>query len=132
MAGKRILIVDGDPDSRLVYRILLQHHGYIVDEAVDGGEAERRLAATGYDVVVTELTLRSLDGHALIERLRVHSPELCLIVLTARSLEEDRRRAQAAGCARYLVKPLEPQQLLCEIRALTDPAAAASGARPGE
>jgi DNA-binding response OmpR family regulator len=120
VVAKRILIVDGDADSRTVYRILLQHHGYEVDEVEDGSEAVHRLERSRYDVVIMELSLRALDGHALLERVRRHSSELCVIVLTARGLQEDRVRAEAAGCSRYLMKPLEPQQLLCEVTELTD------------
>jgi DNA-binding response OmpR family regulator len=120
MSVQRVLIVDGDSDSRAVYRILLQHHGFEVVEAADGAVALHAVAAAPIDVVVMELTLRRLDGHALLERLVAESPGLRVVVLTARALEADRLRAERAGCMRYLTKPLEPQALLRQVRELLD------------
>lgn len=118
MGAKRILIVDGDRDSRAVYRIMLEYQGFEVVEAADVPAALERLAAVSFDVVVTELTLRDRDGHEFVASLRQERPELCVVVLTARALQEDRERALAAGCALYLTKPLEPQQLVQEVGGL--------------
>lgn len=118
VGAKRILIVDGDGDSRAVYRIMLEYRGFEVVEAADVLAALDRLAAVSFDVVVTELTLRDRDGHEFVASLRQQRPEVCVVVLTARALQEDRTRALAAGCARYLTKPLEPQQLVQEIGGL--------------
>jgi CheY-like chemotaxis protein len=110
----RILIVDGDADSRSVYGIMLQHQGYDVAEAEDGEVALRMLTAAT-TVVIMELTLRVVDGHVLLERLTAERPDVRVVVVTARALEGDRERAHRSGCAKYLMKPLEPQQLLREI-----------------
>lgn len=114
MGAKRILLVDGDRDSRSIYRIMLEHRGYDVAEVEDGRGA---LAAAGeaYDAIVMELTLRDPDGHVVLAELVHTHPSLCVVVLTARALDEDRDRAVAAGCSRYLTKPLEPQQLVREL-----------------
>jgi CheY-like chemotaxis protein len=118
VAAGRILIVDADPDSRSVYRIMLQHRGYEVAEVADGEAALHMVAETGWDAVVMELTLPAVDGHAVLERLVSEKPELCVVVLTARGLREDRARAERAGCRKYLTKPLQPQQLAQEIEKL--------------
>src|SRR5690554_2930168 len=117
----RILIADGDRDSRTVYRVILQHHGYEVLEAEDGETALACALEQGVAVVVTELTLRQLDGHRLIERLRADSrtSELAVIVLTARALQADRDRARRAGCTEFLVKPVQPMELVEYVRDLT-------------
>jgi CheY-like chemotaxis protein len=124
VAAARILIVDGDADNRSVYSIMLQHRGYEVAEAEDGEGALRMLAEEEWNVVVMELTLRQLDGHVLLERLVSEQPKLCVVVLTARSLEVDRTRAHRAGCTKYLTKPLEPQQLVREVEQILGGAAA--------
>jgi CheY-like chemotaxis protein len=114
------MLVDGDQDSRSVYRIVLTYHGYDVIEVADGESALVALQQDPCDVVVTELTLRLLDGHRLLERLRQdeRTRDICVVVVTARGLEEDRERAEEAGCNRFLLKPLEPQALLREIAVL--------------
>jgi DNA-binding response OmpR family regulator len=99
---------------------MLEHHGFEVVEAEDGAAALAAVAAARTDVVVMELTLRRLDGHALLERLVRELPGLCVVVLTARTVEADRLRAERAGCMRYLMKPLEPQALLRQVRELLD------------
>jgi two-component system, OmpR family, phosphate regulon response regulator PhoB len=118
--AKRILIVDGDADSRLVYRIMLEHRGYDVDVVEDGESALQYVRQQPVDAVVTELTLRLVDGHTLLERLRAdeRTRDLCVVVLTARALDRDRARAEQAQCARFLVKPLEPNRLVREMEAL--------------
>ena len=116
-AKTRILLADSDLDSRLVYRIMLEHRGYEVVEA-DNGETAITLAyAGGVTIVVTELTLRIVDGHAVLERLRAdeRTRDVRVVVLTARGLEEDRVRAEQNGCTLFLTKPLEPNVLADEI-----------------
>lgn len=118
VGANTVLLVDGDRDTRAVYRIVLEHHRFTVLEAEDGELALRMVAECRPDVVVTELTLRLVDGHTLLERVRSdpRTADACVLVVTARGLQEDRERAEQAGCTRFLVKPLEPQQLLHEIR----------------
>jgi CheY-like chemotaxis protein len=120
---RRVLIVDGDADSRTVYGIMLRHHGYEVAE-VDDGESALAIARKGAaDVLVTELTLRRLDGHMLLQALKDDpaTAGLGVVVLTARTVPSDRARAMATGCTKFLTKPLEPQALLREIESLLGP-----------
>lgn len=118
MDATRVLIVDGDRDSRTVYRILLEHRGYVVQEA-ENAEVAFELAVAGMDAVIMELTLRGMDGHELLTRLRAdeRTRGLCIMVLTARGLQDDRERAERRGCTRYLLKPLEPMALVEELEA---------------
>jgi CheY-like chemotaxis protein len=120
--AKRILIADSDGDSRTVYRIVLQHHGFDVVVVEDGMSALKLARAGGVGLVVTELTLRVLDGHALLEELMSDeaTSHIRVVVLTARGLREDRERAERAGCAAFLTKPMQPTTLLEEIRGLIE------------
>lgn len=118
--GKRILLVDASRDSRTVYRVMFQHRGFEVLEADSGLKALEVLGTERVDAVVTELTLSPVNGYELLERLR-RSPEtreLCVVVLTALPMQEERERALRAGCTLFLGKPLEPQRLLREMEAL--------------
>lgn len=116
----RVLLVDGDADSRTVYRAILQHYEFEVLEAPDGpGALETALRETP-DVVVTELTVPKLSGLDLMQQLRVHDQtrETCIIVLTAVSFETEKKRALEAGCQLFMSKPVEPQTLVDQIRRL--------------
>lgn len=116
MRGRRVLIVDADVDNRAVYRILLEHRGYSVTEAIDA-EAAFAEAVRGVRAVIMELTLPGSDGHDLLHRLRGddRTRGLCVVVLTARGLQEDRERAERRGCTRFLVKPVQPKVLVDEL-----------------
>ena len=120
--ARRILIADSDGDSRTVYRVVLQHHGFDVVDAEDGVTALDRARAGDIAMVVTELTLRALDGHTLLERLMADAAtaHIRVVVLTARGLQEDRERAVRAGCAAYLTQPMLPMALVEQIRSLLD------------
>lgn len=117
---KTILLVDGDSDSRIVYRTILRHHGFDVVEAADGQtglELARKLLPA---MVITELTVPKLAGLDLIRQLRAmpETSSALLLVLTALALDAERVRAEAAGCTAFLTKPIEPQVLLQEVRRL--------------
>ena len=116
----RVMLVDGDPDSRTVYRTILRHHGIEVVEAPDAETASRLLESRELDVVVTELTVPGKSGIDLIQEIR-RSPKaagVCIIVLTAIGFEREKQKALDAGCQKVLVKPIEPLVLLNEIRQL--------------
>jgi two-component system cell cycle response regulator DivK len=117
LGAKRVLIVDGDADSRAVYRIMLQHSGYDVYEAETGAVAHELVSRSRVDVVVMELTLHREDGYTLIERLRgdASTKGVCIVVVTARALRDDEDRVMAYGCELFLVKPVEPKLLVNEI-----------------
>jgi CheY-like chemotaxis protein len=117
----RVLLVDGDADSRTVYRAILQHYEYDVLEAVDGPAALEMALRELPDVVVTELTVPKLSGLDLMLELRDHEQtrDTCIIVLTAVSFESEKKRAIQAGCQVFLSKPVEPQMLVEQIRRLT-------------
>jgi chemosensory pili system protein ChpA (sensor histidine kinase/response regulator) len=128
---KRILIVDGDPDSRAMYGLMLRHHGYGVEEVEDGAAALRRLQEEEFAAVVCELALKRLDGHALLQRVRAEQRlrDLCVVVLTTLVVPEERERAERGGCTVFLGKPLAPREL---VQALDRALAPAEGGRaPG-
>ena len=116
----RVMLVDGDTDSRTVYRTILLHHGISVVEAPDAHTASQLLESEELDVVVTELTVPGKSGIDLIQEIRQSekAARVCIIVLTALGFEREKQKALDAGCQRVLVKPVEPLVLLREIRQL--------------
>ena len=118
---KTVLLIDGDHDSRIVYRTILRHYGYTVAEAEDGELGLRLARELRPEVVVTELTVPKLGGLELITALRADpaTEHLCVLVLTAISLATERERAETAGCNKFMTKPIEPTALLQEIESVT-------------
>jgi NarL family two-component system response regulator LiaR len=129
----RVLIADDQPVVRQGLRTFLELHDDIevVGEAEDGERALEAIAALAPDVVLMDLVMPRLDGVAAIERLRALASPARVIVLTS-FLDEDKvLPAVRAGAAGYLLKDVEPAELVRAIRtveggdALLHPAVAA-------
>jgi two-component system KDP operon response regulator KdpE len=112
----RILIVEDEADIRRFVRMTLESEGHVVHEA-DG--VKRGLIDAGTrrpDLVVLDLGLPDGDGVELIRDLRQWSA-MPVIVLSARSGEEDKIAALDAGADDYLVKPFGAGELMARVRA---------------
>lgn len=112
----RILVVEDESDIRRVVRLILQAEGYEVFEA-DSVQRGRIEAGTRRpDLLVIDLGLPDGDGVDLIRELRQWSAAP-VIVLSARSGEDDKIAALDAGADDYLAKPFGAGELLARIRA---------------
>jgi two-component system KDP operon response regulator KdpE len=112
----RILVVEDEAEIRRVVRLILQAEGYEVFEA-DGVQRGRIEAGTRRpDLLVIDLGLPDGDGVDLIRELRQWSAAP-VIVLSARSGEDDKIAALDAGADDYLAKPFGAGELLARIRA---------------
>jgi CheY-like chemotaxis protein len=109
----RVLVVDDNVDMAMSLAILLQMHGHIVEIAHDVAAALERWQAGGFDVIVLDIGLPSVDGYEVARRIRALSTgsEPRLIGVSGYGYEADRRRALDAGFDAYLVKPVDPQIL---------------------
>jgi two-component system, cell cycle response regulator DivK len=115
-----VLIVEDYPDAREMYAAYLTLSGFRVAEASNGLEAVARATERGPDLIVMDLALPILDGWEAARRLKADPrtariPILALSGHTRPTLVEE---ARAAGCARVLLKPCLPDQLVAEIRAV--------------
>ncbi len=121
---KTVLVVDDDPDCRIIYSKLLQHAGYGVIEAQNGTEGVRRAQEHRPNLIVMDLRLPMLDGWQAAEQIR-QDPEMAdtpIIAFTAQVIPGDDERAQNAGFARYFAKPVEPHDVLQDIQQRIGPA----------
>jgi DNA-binding response OmpR family regulator len=113
----RILIVDDEPDIRLLLRELLERAGYEVDEAEDGRAALRGFYERAPSLVLLDVTMPEMDGYQTLERIRDLS-DVPVIMLTARSQELEKVRGLGAGADDYVPKPFGRQELLARVQAL--------------
>jgi CheY-like chemotaxis protein len=116
------LVVEDDTPGREGLRRTLENFGAQAFSADSVASAMRLLERESYDLVLSDLAMPDEDGISLIHRLRqsrpAGAPRLPTIALTAHALPEDRARALAGGFDRYLAKPIEPEDLVREIRML--------------
>jgi len=108
-----ILIVDGDGDTRLLYRTILEPVAESILEAEDGAAALAAAFEQHPDVVITETRLRRLDGYALCERLKAdpHTSSSLRLVVTGSAQPSDVVHARESGADRLLIKPCTPEDL---------------------
>lgn len=122
LAGKRVLIVDDDLNTRELVSEVLLSAGASATAVGSGREAEEFLARHSTDVLISDLAMPEVDGFELIRRLRARSGGDCqtppAIALTAHVGQSDRRRAIEAGFQVHLSKPVEPRHLVDAVAAL--------------
>jgi CheY-like chemotaxis protein len=111
---RSVLIVDGDADARLLYRLVLSDLTAAVAEAEDGAEALGKAICGRPDVVVTDTRLSRIDGYELCSLLRQDEATRAasIVVVTAQALPEDVTRAFTAGADEVLVKPFLPDDVV--------------------
>lgn len=125
----RLLVVEDDEDLRLVLTDNLESEGYAVTATRTLAEARRALALAPYDVVVLDLMLPDGDGHTIARELRQGARPERILMLTARTLEDDVVRGLDTGADDYVMKPYRLRELLARIRALARRPAAAISTR---
>lgn len=123
MAPRTVLLVEDNEDNRVIYALLLEHSGYQVLEADNGGDGVRMAREHSPDVILMDISIPVMDGWAATRMLKRDpaTAAIPVIALTAHALEEHRRQAIAAGCDGYLCKPCEPGLVLQEVRRFTGP-----------
>jgi two-component system KDP operon response regulator KdpE len=112
-----ILVVEDEPHIRRLVGKALQDESYLVIEANKIQQASDCLKNKTIDLLVLDLGLPDGDGLTLIQQLRLWS-KLPILVLSARTQEQDKIKALDAGADDYLAKPFAMGELLARVRAL--------------
>lgn len=115
MASKRVLVVDDDVKTVELVKLYLNRDGYKVLTAYDGVEG-LRLAREGHpNLVVLDLMLPGIDGLQVCRTLRTES-DVPIIMLTAKTTEQDRLTGLDLGADDYVTKPFSPKELAARVR----------------
>ena len=114
----KILVADDDVTLVRILETVLHGDGYDVEPAYDGEDAVKKATATRYDLVLMDVQMPHKDGLTACRELRAsdayaHTP---LIVLTARTRQEDMEEAFAAGFTDYIRKPFALPQVRARVR----------------
>jgi len=113
-AGIRVVIADDNDGLRLLLKAVvgLDERLECVGEAADGHETLAVVEATDPDVLLLDLSMPALDGLQVLETLQQTRPELRVIVYSGFAGADVRRAAFAAGADDYLVKGVDPMQIV--------------------
>ena len=118
MSGRRILIVDDEPDIRRLVGEALEVTGYDVHTAANGEEAIRAASLYIPDLVLLDIMMPDMDGFTVYERLRAKPIDLKspIIFLTARRQIDDKLLGFETGAADYITKPFHIKELLARVK----------------
>ncbi len=115
---KRILYVEDNPNNMLLIRRLIQAEGHELLEAVDGESGWEATVRERPDFILMDLSLPGMDGLELTRIIKA-DPELAsipIVALTAHGDAEVEKLAREVGCAEFLHKPADVQQLRAALR----------------
>jgi two-component system, OmpR family, KDP operon response regulator KdpE len=115
-AMHQILIIEDEPAIRTVLRVLLEAQGYRCIEADTAMRAEIEARSHKPDLLLIDLGLPDGDGLTVIRRVRAWS-QVPIVVLSARTMEEQKIAALDAGADDYVTKPFSAPELLARLRA---------------
>ena len=116
----RILLLEDEEAIRGFVRINLKRNGMEVTEAEDGETALAlaEAASPSFDVALLDVMLPTISGFEVCEQLRARFPRMGIIMLTAKSQEEDKIRGLELGADDYVQKPFSPGELIARLNSL--------------
>ncbi len=115
--GRRVLVADDDQKVVDVMKLYLERDGYQVITACDGGKTLQAVREMQPDLVLLDLMMPDLDGLDVCRLLRTET-NVPIIMLTARTTENDRILGLDVGADDYVIKPASPREVVARVRAV--------------
>jgi CheY-like chemotaxis protein len=115
--SRTVLLIEDNAQNRYLATFLLERSGYRVSEAEDGTTGVERAERDRPDLILLDIQLPGMDGHAVARALR-EKPALAatpIVAVTSYAMPGDREKALAAGCTGYIEKPINPETFVAEI-----------------
>lgn len=116
----RVALIEDDADLAFTIRLNLEREGYSVTGFANGHEGLLGVQQGGFEFLILDLNLPDLDGFTICRELRRHpaTAKLPILMLTARTSEQDRIMGLELGADDYLVKPFSVRELLARVAAI--------------
>ena len=114
----KILIVEDEPAIREGLVDVLVYHGYDVDVASDGPTGLEKALGGTFDLILLDIMLPGIDGYEICNRVRESDRHQAIIMLTAKSSDEEIIQGLKLGADDYVAKPFSVQQLVLRINAV--------------
>jgi DNA-binding response OmpR family regulator len=124
-----VLVIEDDAVVAETLTMYLQHAGFGVSVATDGLQGLARARQDGAAVVILDLMIPGLTGHEVCRQLRAEST-VPILMLTARTSEDDRIAGLEIGADDYVAKPFSPREVVARVQALVRRAQAAPSQPP--
>lgn len=114
----RLLVVEDEAAISSGLRDVFVYHGYDVCCVADGGRGLEEALTGTYDLVLLDVMLPTLDGYTILERIRATDREQPVIMLTAKSGDDETIHGLALGADDYVAKPFSVAQLVLRVQAV--------------
>jgi len=115
------LVIEDNEDNMVLITMLLQNAGYETLWAETGEQGVQLVLQQKPDFVLLDIQLPDIDGTEVLRRIRAMDSEISklpVIAVTSYAMSGDRGRLLAAGCDGYIEKPIDPMQVIKQIRAV--------------
>jgi DNA-binding NtrC family response regulator len=116
----RILVIDDEESIRKTVSMTLKHAGYSVDTAENGKQAIEKTETNFYNLALIDIRLPDMEGTELLTALKETTPKMIKIILTGFPALENAVKAINKGVDGYLIKPVNPDELLRFIKEFLD------------
>lgn len=115
--SKKILYIEDNEQNLYLVTFLLEKHGYTVCSAMDGQEGIDKAALEKPDLILLDIQLPRMDGHAVARNLRsnVDLSATPIVAVTSYAMAGDREKALATGCNGYIEKPINPDTFIQQV-----------------
>ncbi|MFL5768106.1 MAG: response regulator transcription factor [Actinomycetota bacterium] len=116
----RVLVVDDEPDVLLLCRVNFEFAGHEVLQTDNADAALDMASSEQPDLIVLDVMLPNRDGLSILEQLseQPQTRDVPVVLLTAKTQEQDRLKGYQAGAAEYITKPFSPISLTEAIEAI--------------
>lgn len=121
----KVLIIEDNPNNMLLIRDILESHGHTIYEAgcgMDGVFMARELVP---DFIILDIQLPDINGDEVLVHIRADSTthSIPVVAMTSFAMAGDREKLLRAGCDGYIEKPIDPINVMNQIRAVVERAA---------
>ena len=120
-AKQKLLLVEDEPHLAFILKLNLEAEGFEVELCCDGDEALKRFVEkTPFDAVILDVMLPGKNGFTIAKFIRERDAKIGILMLTARSAEDDRLTGFASGVDDYITKPFHLKELIARVRRMTE------------
>lgn len=120
MSGKRVLVVDDEPNILRTLTFVLKKEGYDVSSATNGEEAMAEVRSSKPDLIFLDIMMPKKNGYEVCQEIKGDSDlsDIHIIMLTAKGQDADREKGLSVGAEEFMTKPFSPIQVIGRVREL--------------